>query len=133
MKIRAAFLFLCLMLMGGPSGALAGQELSDIELDRVTAGTTVTSEVLDGALHFQFQEVNGRGLAIKGDGVIALQESPLPGTAGALMLTDNAQSNLQAFVNINAVNSLLQVLINLNINIESTVGEIRQINLTRDF
>jgi hypothetical protein len=131
MKIITGILFLSLVGFAGASWA--AQELSDTELDRVTAGTTVTSEVLDGALHFQFQKDNGRGLSIDGDGMIALQESPLPGTVGSLILTDNAQSNLQAFLNVNAVNSLLQVLINLNINIESTVGEVRQINLTRDF
>ena len=34
---------------------------------------------------------------------------------------------------VNAVNSVLQFLINLNININSSVGTVHQINTTREF
>lgn len=131
MGARTATAILLLALMGIWQPAWAMKELSEAELDQVTAGTSVAIESHDGeTLHFEFHRDNGRDLAIDGDGTIALQESPLPSTVSALILNDNAQSNLQALVNVNAVNSLLQVLINLNVNVNSTVGEVRQINHT---
>jgi len=48
----------------------------------------------------------------------------------ALLLQDSAQSNLQSLININAVQSAVNVLVNLNITIDSNVGEIRQLNLS---
>jgi hypothetical protein len=126
-----AGLIVC-VLLGGLNPAWGMRELSDGELDDVTAGTTVSSEVLDGVLHFQFSRDNGHNRSIDGQGTIAVREDQLPRTTGALVLRDNAQGNLQAFVNVNAVNSLVQVLINLNVNINSSVGVLRQLNLSRD-
>ena len=37
-----------------------------------------------------------------------------------------------ALVNINAVNSEVNVLVNMTINIESTVGQLHQINVRMD-
>jgi hypothetical protein len=127
-----AGLIVC-VLFGGLNSAWGMRELSDEELEHVTAGTTVSSEVLDGVLHFQFNRDNGHNRSIDGQGTVTVREEPLPaGTAGLLVLRDNAQGNLQAFVNVNAVNSLVQVLINLNVNINSSVGVLRQLNLSRD-
>jgi hypothetical protein len=50
-------------------------------------------------------------------------------TTGTLNLTASAQQNLSSLININAVNSTINVLLNLNININSTVGTILQSNL----
>jgi len=47
-----------------------------------------------------------------------------------LILQDNAQQNLRSLVNIVAVNSKVQVLVNLNININSTVGAVHQANVS---
>jgi hypothetical protein len=44
-------------------------------------------------------------------------------------LGGNAQQNLSSLININAVNSTINVLLNLNVNINSTVGTILQSNL----
>jgi hypothetical protein len=131
-RTATAILFLALMGIWKPGWAM--KELSESELDKVTAGTSVAMETHDsGTLHFQFHRDNGRDLSIDGDGTIALRESPLPSTMNTLILNDNAQSNLHALVNVNAVNSLLQVLINLNINVNSTVGVVHQINRTGAF
>jgi hypothetical protein len=121
------------MLLGEADPARAMRELSDNELDSVTAGVTVSSEFLDAGIRFDFHKDNGRNLSIDGSGSVALSESQLPQTVGALILRDNAQGNLNAFINVNAVNSTLQFLINLNVNINSTVGTVRQSNLLQGF
>jgi hypothetical protein len=48
---------------------------------------------------------------------------------GTLSLNGNAQQNLSSLVNINAVNSKINVLLNLNVNINSTVSTLTQSNL----
>jgi hypothetical protein len=49
---------------------------------------------------------------------------------GSLTLDGAAQQNLSSLVNINAVNSRINVLLNLNVNMNSTVGTVTQSNLT---
>ena len=46
-----------------------------------------------------------------------------------LMIRDNAQGSLKSFININAVNAPVQILLNLNVNIESRVGTLKQFNV----
>jgi hypothetical protein len=46
-----------------------------------------------------------------------------------LSLNGGAQQNLSSLVNINAVNSNINVLLNLNVNLNSTVGTVSQSNL----
>jgi len=48
---------------------------------------------------------------------------------GSINLSDTAQQNLTSLVNINAVNSNVNVLLNLNVNINSTVGTLTQSNM----
>jgi len=50
-------------------------------------------------------------------------------STGTLSLSGGAQQNLSSLVNINAVNSNINVLLNLNVNINSTVGTLTQSNL----
>jgi hypothetical protein len=55
---------------------------------------------------------------------------PITGTnMSALTLNGGAQQNLSSLVNINAVNSNINVLLNLNVNMNSTVGTVMQSNL----
>jgi len=123
--------FMC--VMGWPIISLdcaeAARELTDAELDEVAAGTNAV-EVLNGVMNFQFHNALGQGRAMNGSGAIALSQSPLIGSIGSLVVRDSAQGNLRSFVNVNAVNSAVQILINLNVNIQSQIGEIRQLNLS---
>ncbi len=122
-----------LLLLGTHGAAWAApRELTSEELDEITGGT-VTTQVLDGVLHFQFAGEAGRSLFVDGSGSIALTADTLPNSLGALVIRDNAQSNLSSFVNIAAVNSVIQLLINLNVNINSAVGTVQQLNLSRGF
>ncbi|MEG9438059.1 hypothetical protein JAO29_18080 [Edaphobacter sp. HDX4] len=102
--------------------------LSDAALDKVTAGT-VSAGISDGVVRFQGQAPTANGL-VSSTGSLALQGGPIGGnTMGTLNLSGNAEQNLNSLVNINAVNSTISVLLNLNVNINSTVGTLTQANL----
>jgi hypothetical protein len=101
--------------------------LSDAALDKVTAGT-ISAGVSGGVVKFQGQTPTPNGL-VSSSGSLAVQSSPLGNTTGTLSLNGSAQQNLSSLVNINAVNSKVNVLLNLNVNINSTVGTLTQSNL----
>lgn len=102
--------------------------MSDGALDRVTAGS-ISASASNGVVKFQGEVPTANGL-VSSAGTLAVQSSPLTGTTlGNLTLNGNAQQNLSSLININAVNSKINVLLNLNVNINSTVGSILQSNL----
>lgn len=102
--------------------------MSDSTLDRITAAG-VTANVSNGVVNFTGQVPTANGL-VSSTGSMALQTGPLGGgSLGTISLTGSAQQNLSSLININAVNSKINVLLNLNVNINSTVGTITQANL----
>jgi hypothetical protein len=102
--------------------------LSDSMLDKVTAAG-VSATVSQGVVSFSGQVPTANGL-VSSTGTLAVQTAPFTGaTLGTLTLNGNAQQNLSSLININAVNSNINVLLNLNVNINSTVGTIVQSNL----
>lgn len=108
--------------------------LSDAGLDRVTAagaGATVSAGIANGVVNFQGSVPTKNGL-VAAAGTLAVLTGPLTSTTnmGTLSLNGSAQQNLSSLVNINAVNSDINVLLNLNVNINSTVGTVMQSNLT---
>jgi hypothetical protein len=103
----------------------AAEPLGDAELDAITAGAAdETGELLE--FNVKHETASGRRIEVDGalnvDRVRSLENA-------TLLLQDSAQSNLQSLININAVQSAVNVLVNLNITIDSNVGEIRQLNL----
>jgi hypothetical protein len=82
-------------------------------------------------VQFQGSTSTANGL-VTGAGTLQVLTGPLTSTTnmGTLTLNGNAQQNLSSLVNINAVNSNINVLLNLNVNLNSTVGTIVQSNLT---
>lgn len=120
---------LCVLLAGATDHARGAQVLSDEELDQVTAGA-LSVGMSDGKLNFLLGGDKGSRLSVEGSGTVAAVNVPSPpGTQGNyITIRDNAQSNLHSFTNVNAVNSKVQVLINLTVNINSTVGAIHQTN-----
>ena len=98
--------------------AHSAEPLSDSQLDDVTAG--------NASVPIQIDQLTARGTHIIVDGDIQWQTSA---QNYSLILSDNAQQNLSSLININAVNSPVNVLLNLNINIDSAVGSIQQYNL----
>ena len=104
----------------------AAEPLDDAELDAVTAGAADEANEL---LEFNVKHETASGRRIEVDGAVDVERVRSLQNA-ALLLQDSAQSNLQSLININAVQSAVNVLVNLNITIDSNVGEIRQLNLS---
>lgn len=110
-----------------PALAIAGEGaflLDDAALARVTAGTRDDPREL---ADFDFVRTTASGRTISGDGTLALAE---PRGNYTLMLGAGAQSNLRSLVNINAIDASITVLLNLNINVESSVGTVNQNNFS---
>ena len=105
--------------------------LNDAAMDRVTAGGMTAGLSDGGVVKFQGSVPTKNGL-VTGAGTLAILTGPLSTTQnqGTLSLNGSAQQNLSSLVNINAVNSNIDVLLNLNITINSTVGSIVQSNQT---
>jgi hypothetical protein len=120
---RASRLFAALVA----TSAFAAEPLTDEQLDAITAGTddSVLEEIVVHA-----SRLTASGKTVTAEGTLELRRPADAGNGVDLLLRDSAQSDLQALVNINAVQSLVNVLVNLNINIDSTVGEVRQLNLS---
>ena len=101
--------------------------LSDEEMDEVSAGAA-TAQMNGNVLSFAGQTANGN---VSGSGTVEVKNAAEQNaTSGVLVLQDAAQSGSKSFIGINAVNSQIQVLVNLNININSSVGTLHQANLT---
>jgi hypothetical protein len=102
--------------------------LNDAAMDRVTAGG-FSAGLTNGVVSFQGSVPTNNGL-VTGAGTLAVLTGPLTGTSqSTLTLNGGAQQNLSSLVNINAVNSNINVLLNLNVNLNSTVGTITQTNM----
>jgi hypothetical protein len=105
--------------------------LDDATLDRVTAAGVAARLSPGGVINFSGAVPTANGL-VSGIGSLVVQpvsNSTTNNTTGTVNLGGNAQQNLSSLININAVNSTINVLLNLNVNINSTVGTILQSNL----
>jgi len=104
--------------------------MSNDELEDVTgAGTSFTSSVTPtGTVDFTFEAQTKDGTPISGNGTLDVLKETETVDIATLSLNDSAQENLQALVNVNAVNSAIQVLLNLNVNINSIVESLNQTN-----
>lgn len=102
--------------------------MDDSTLNRVTAAG-ITANAANGVVNFQGETATPNGL-VSSTGSLAMSSGPITGmSVGTLTLNGSAQQNLSSLININAVNSKVNVLLNLNVNINSTVGTIIQTNI----
>ena len=119
---------LFLLLVAGLGEAWGKQELSDQEMDQI-AGGEISGNLVDGVLQFQFGKDTISGRHVEGSGSVKQLVGPLPTDGSSnFILRDNAQSNLSSFITVNAVNSIISLLVNLNVSINSTVGGVSQSN-----
>jgi len=120
---------LILFVTVSPAWAASGHLLTDHELDQVAAGD-FNVQFMDGALNLSFDTGNKFKTRVTGTGTMAFQAMSLPNLYDQIntptsvisntsvgVVNISGQNNLNALVNINAVNSLIQVLTNLQINV----------------
>lgn len=89
--------------------------LDDQELDMIGGGATTPIELADDSL----------------DTVSTLAAdtmSIMDMSSHSIYVGDQAQQNMTTLVNILAINSQIQVMLNLNVSINSTVGSVSQSN-----
>lgn len=122
---------LAVFLTGGTASADEKFELLDAELELVTAGTLITGDRVSGdkPLHFDFVKTTRSGKKVSGEGSLEILSALMSTTTNSIYLGDGAQGNLSSLININAINSQISVLLNLNINIDSSVGSLSQLNI----
>ncbi len=106
-----------------PVSSLAKDSLTDEALGRVTAKGV--SPISPAGEYMKFSFESG---GVKLDGDLTWQQSPLPDSIGSLTLQGHAQENLQSLISINAVNSNIYLLLNMNVNIDSNNVQLTQTN-----
>jgi hypothetical protein len=131
MKCKVGVIVALALLLASSAWA-EGRNLTDTELDSITAaGYTIgdQSGTLDDAL-FDFDFDHTGHNHVWGEGSLDINVRRLDSLSlNSLVLDRGAQQNLSALVNINAVNAVVNVLMNLVINVDSTVwGGISQMN-----
>jgi len=107
------------------SSVYAFDRLDDVQLDNIVAGAQL-GDVPGEIARFPIMMSKANGNSLEGEIILQRVSNQ---TTGSLIIQDGAQSNLQSLININAVNSPVNVLLNLNININSQVGVVEQLNL----
>ena len=129
----------CLSLAAGFAYA-GGREMTDEELDAVKAGAFEVASTAPNHLSFAIDDVGGNRFTVDGTGDVTLSAIPIAvaeptqtfvtnTVTSSVNVSDSAQQNLSALVNLNAANAVIQVLMNLNINVDSTVNNLSQTNL----
>lgn len=118
---------LLLLTAANPSWA-ASRRLADQELDQITAGDFSLQTIGDVA-KLVFNSKAGPDLTVSGEGTISTTSQPLPNSLPSIVLEQGAQQNLHSLINIIAVNSQVNVLVNLSISLNSTIGNLSQLNL----
>ena len=108
------------------TGVWGFEQLSDQKLNAITAGNaTADYDSIEALTRIPFSYSSHKG-SVEGE-VIVLPLATSYETVN-FQLMDNAQSNLRSLININAVNSPINILLNLNINVNSQIEQIRQLN-----
>lgn len=125
MRIPIAGL-ICLLLLTAEPACGGPTELNDEELDQVVArGLNLNLDAATGNFSFLSQ---GHNNLATGDGTIKIGPIVSSNRSNTVSLSGNAQQNLRALLNLIAVDSLVQVLVNLTVNINSSTGPIFQTN-----
>jgi hypothetical protein len=101
---------------GGSSLLAAPREMSDAEMDAVTGGDAPPVDP-------SADQTTGS------DSSPSVTSSYVNNSVSTIIIRDQAQQNLTSMVNILSINSSVQVMLNLNVSINSTVGSVGQGNV----
>ena len=122
MKSSSFKLALALLLVLPVSSAAALEELADEQLEAISARGFDFR--LNGS-SFAFARSQG---GVSGAGSVDMASAGGSLHLSSVALSANAQQNLRALINTIAVNSQVQIMLNLTVNVNSSTGPIRQIN-----
>jgi hypothetical protein len=125
MKLKTLELIIVLLFLMLASEAVAYRPLDDQQLNAITAGNIGDYDGSESLLRIPLS-YSHKNIDVEGD-IVVLPMDTYNNTS-TLQLFDNAQSNLRSLININAVNSPINVLLNLNINVNSNIDKIIQLN-----
>lgn len=127
MRVTKKLLLLSLLVACLPLPGMAdpGPPLDDQALQNITAGSAMMDENPLDIMTFDVVRTTRSGRVVTADGSLSLLG------ANRLILTGGAQNGLSSVININAVNSAVNVLLNLNITVDSRVGAINQTNFNQ--
>lgn len=117
-----AYIITCIL----PVVAWGFEAMTDEQLLAVTAGNANSGYDSQEALSRIPFRYSSEKATVDGE-IIVLPLSTYNQTA-TLQLMGNAQSNLNSLININAVNSPVNILLNLNVNVNSTIESLNQLN-----
>lgn len=104
--------------------------MTDEQMDEETGKGFSISMQPTGSIYFSMDEQTkgGTPISVSGSLEVLKKAQDININQDILSLSGAAQENLQALVSVNAVDSLVQVLVNMNVNINSTVGIVDQAN-----
>ena len=126
MKKRFVLFISFILIAIFSTGVWSFEELTDQQLSVITAGNAYSgSESSEVLTRIPFRYSGKKGSV---DGEVIVVPMNTYNQTSSLQLMDNAQANLRSLININAVNSPIQILLNLNINVNSTIGNLNQLN-----
>jgi hypothetical protein len=114
----------------GKAGSTQAVKRNGLVFAKEGSNPAASSNVIQkkGLTAFNFQGPAGSTHTVSGNGTISYNVGSTPTATTNLLLQGDAQQNLRSLVNIAAVNSKINVLVNLNVNINSTVGAVGQAN-----
>ncbi|MFZ4762524.1 MAG: hypothetical protein ACOYK8_06895 [Alphaproteobacteria bacterium] len=131
-RIASVVIFCCMPIMSMAEPLDTGL-MNDDMLAEVTALGEAASPASDTAFGVNWQgfTAGGQAIEVKGTGLASVASaagniSPQIYNHSSVSLSGNAQQNLKALVSVNAAQSLVQVMLNLNININSPMGSVQQ-------
>lgn len=103
--------------------------MTEEQLDTETAKGFSATISPTGSIDFAVDQPTKSGIPVSANGTLdVLQKTDPLNHANFLSLNDSAQQNLRALISVNAVDSDVQVLMNMTVNIDSNVGVIEQAN-----
>jgi hypothetical protein len=104
-------------LLCGSSLMAAPHEMTDVEMDAVTGGNAPPIDPSSDQ-------------AVTSDSnPVVINSTSINNSINTITLSDQAQQNMTSMVNIFSINSSVEVMLNLNVSINSTVGTVNQGNI----
>lgn len=129
---RLTFHGMTLLLLGVSGNAVAAKLLTNTQMAHVTAGSAAAAAAQAQSsvvVPLYFNKPLAQGGSVQGSGSLKVELAAGASAATQIALSGAAQSNLRALVSVNAANSVVQVLLNLTINVNSSVANLSQFNI----